>query len=262
MPRRAASFGPDTVTWVPSNQISPSSAAWMPAMHLMSVDFPAPLSPTSAITSPSRTSRSTSVSACTDPNDLKTPRSSRRSLSLTSRFISYRDDEGDPFRGRLRRMTPLLLAVLGVVAVADVALLEEARREQQLVVRLRDRLRRDQVGLLDPAALRVHDAGGRDGLALDDRDRRLRCCGGELADVLEHRHRLPARDDVLHTLRAGILAAQRDRLLLLRLQSHDHRVRDAVVRRRDAVDLVTRLDEHLLEDGAGLLVVPTRHELI
>src|SRR3954452_12770645 len=139
-------------------------------MHLMSVDLPAPLSPTSAITSPSRTSRSTSVSACTDPNDLKTPRSSRRSLSLTSRLSHTETAKATP-SGRLRRMTPLLLAVLGVVAVADVALLEEARREQQLVVRLRDRLRRDQIGLLDPAALRVHHAGRRDGLALDDRYR-------------------------------------------------------------------------------------------
>src|ERR1044071_7392523 len=110
---------------------------WMPAMHLMRVDLPAPLSPTSAMTSPSRTSRSTSVSACTDPNDLKTPRSSRRGLSLTSRFISHRDGEGDPFRAP-SPLNSLLLAVLGVVAVADVALLEEARREQQLVVRLRD----------------------------------------------------------------------------------------------------------------------------
>ena len=32
--------------------IAPESALWMPAMHLISVDLPAPLSPTSAITSP------------------------------------------------------------------------------------------------------------------------------------------------------------------------------------------------------------------
>src|ERR1700752_5248877 len=49
----------------------------MPAMHLMSVDLPAPLSPTSAITSPARTSKSTSVSACTEPKFFDTPRSSR-----------------------------------------------------------------------------------------------------------------------------------------------------------------------------------------
>jgi len=35
----------------------------VPATHLTSVDFPAPLSPTRAITSPRLTSKSTSVSA-------------------------------------------------------------------------------------------------------------------------------------------------------------------------------------------------------
>ena len=49
---------------LPSKRISPESALWMPAIDLISVDLPAPLSPTSAITSPRRTSRSTSVSAC------------------------------------------------------------------------------------------------------------------------------------------------------------------------------------------------------
>ena len=43
--------------------------------------------------------------------------------------------------------------------------------EQQLVVRLRDRLRRDQVGRLERAALRLDLAGRRDSLALDDLDR-------------------------------------------------------------------------------------------
>ena len=39
-------------TCVPSKRIWPLSAAWVPATHLISVDLPAPLSPTSAITSP------------------------------------------------------------------------------------------------------------------------------------------------------------------------------------------------------------------
>src|SRR5437763_16750853 len=43
-------------------------------MHLISTDLPAPLSPSSAVTSPARTSKSTSVSACTGPNDFETPR--------------------------------------------------------------------------------------------------------------------------------------------------------------------------------------------
>ena len=49
----------------------------MPAMHLMSVDLPAPLSPTSAITSPARTSKSTSVSAWTEPKRFDSSRISR-----------------------------------------------------------------------------------------------------------------------------------------------------------------------------------------
>src|SRR5581483_3724134 len=149
----------------------------------------------------------------------------------------------------------LLLAVLRVVAVADVALLEEARREQQRVVRLRDRLRCDQERGLCRAALGLDRAGRRDLLALDDGDRGLRRRGGELADVLEHRHRLPARDDVLDALRRRVLPAQRDRVELVRLQRDDDRGRDAVV-------LVAGLDQHLLEDRAGLLVVPAGDELI
>src|SRR3972149_9346384 len=54
----------------------------MPATHLISGDVPAPLSPTSAITSPLRTSKSTSESAWTDPNDFDRPRISRRGSSL------------------------------------------------------------------------------------------------------------------------------------------------------------------------------------
>ena len=36
----------------PSKRISPPSIGWIPAMHLISVDLPAPLSPTRAMTSP------------------------------------------------------------------------------------------------------------------------------------------------------------------------------------------------------------------
>src|ERR1700751_747256 len=49
----------------------------MPEMVLTSVDLPAPLSPTSATTSPGRTSKSTSWSACTGPKRLLTPSRAR-----------------------------------------------------------------------------------------------------------------------------------------------------------------------------------------
>src|SRR3954453_12396818 len=46
----------------------------MPAMHLISVLLPAPLSPPSAVTRPEVTSRSTSRSTCTAPKLLLIPR--------------------------------------------------------------------------------------------------------------------------------------------------------------------------------------------
>src|SRR5437773_2123053 len=53
----------------------------MPEIALISVDLPAPLSPTSATTSPALTSKSTSVRASTAPNRLVTPLTSRRGRS-------------------------------------------------------------------------------------------------------------------------------------------------------------------------------------
>src|SRR5690349_4980417 len=128
----------------------------MPAMHLMSVDLPAPLSPTRAITSPERATKSTSCRAWTEPKDFETPRSSRRGGCSLTTVLSHKrtpkETEATP-KGPPPPHRSFLLAVLRVVAVADVALLQETRREEELVVRLRDRLRLDQVGLLDRPAL-------------------------------------------------------------------------------------------------------------
>src|SRR6185437_3986162 len=154
------------------------------------------------------------------------------------------------------------LAVLRVLAVADLAPLEPAARDELLPVRLRDHLRRDQVGGLLRAALGGDEAGGRRLLALDDPDRGLRGLGRQDTDVLPDCRRLPARDDVLHALRGRVLAAQGDRLQVMLLQVDDHGVRETVVRRGDALDVVGGLDQHLVEYRAGLLVVPARHELL
>src|SRR5207237_6882115 len=83
-----------------------------------------------------------------------------------------------------------LLAVLLVLAVADLAPLQEAFLEEELVVRLRDP-DRGQQDRLRAADLAVH---ARHLLALDDRDRRS---GGRvrlLADRLVDGAALPARD--------------------------------------------------------------------
>jgi hypothetical protein len=52
IPCRCASAELRSVTCSPLTRIVPSSAGWIPVMILMSVDFPAPFSPTSAWTSP------------------------------------------------------------------------------------------------------------------------------------------------------------------------------------------------------------------
>src|SRR5688500_17656400 len=49
----------------------------MPAIPLINVDLPAPLSPTSAMTSPGIARKSTFVSACTAPNRFEMPFNSR-----------------------------------------------------------------------------------------------------------------------------------------------------------------------------------------
>jgi hypothetical protein len=72
MPSPDASVGPWITTGLSSNTISPLSIGWIPATHLTSVDLPAPLSPTSAVTSPARTDRSTSCSTWTAPKLLLT----------------------------------------------------------------------------------------------------------------------------------------------------------------------------------------------
>src|SRR5664279_4937298 len=52
-------------------------------MHLINVDFPAPLSPTSAVTLPAVTEKSTACRTSTAPKLLFTPRISRIGLSAT-----------------------------------------------------------------------------------------------------------------------------------------------------------------------------------
>src|SRR3954451_24756597 len=107
----------------------------MPATHLISVDLPAPLSPTSAITSPSRTSKSTSESACTEPKCFETPRSSSVGVSVVAVAVSFTFGCG---RGAEAPRPRSFLAVLLVLTDADLAALQEAVGEQDLVVPLRD----------------------------------------------------------------------------------------------------------------------------
>src|SRR4051794_39091984 len=55
---------------------------WMPPMHLTSVDLPAPLSPTRAVTSPAWALRAMSCRTWTGPKLLSMPRNSRVGVSV------------------------------------------------------------------------------------------------------------------------------------------------------------------------------------
>src|SRR5919107_536987 len=179
MPRRAASFGPWIDKGDPSKRISTSSTGWIPAMHLIGVALPAPLSPTRAMTSPAATRKSTWYSAWTAPNRFETPRSSRTG------WLSF------------MRSDTCLVAQGRVLAGAHVLLLQEAVLERHVDVLLGDRLGLEQHGR-DLAAAVVGlavDETGRRLLALGERDRQLGRCVGLLLDGLVDRHALLARED-------------------------------------------------------------------
>src|SRR4051794_13302672 len=270
MPSFAASFGPWMLTGWPSKTTSPSSIVWMPAMDLMRVDLPAPLSPTSAMTWPGATWKSTWYRACTAPKLFDTPRSSRMgSLLLT---LSLRSRRLRPAGGaaRTRRppmatgLQPGVRAELRELAGADVFLLEEAVVEDDVDVVLRDRLRLEQDGrhLAGRVIGLAVDEAGRRRLLLRQRDRELRGRVGLLLDRLVDGHALVAREDVLDALGRRVLAGDRELLELAGLDRRDGRVAEAVVGGEDAVDLVARLLQHLLEDRQRLLVVPVGHGLV
>src|SRR4051812_21135136 len=82
MPRACASCGWRRDTGWPSMRISPASGRWTPEIVLISVDLPAPFSPSSACTSPARTSKLTPFSARTPGKRLEMPRSSRKGGAL------------------------------------------------------------------------------------------------------------------------------------------------------------------------------------
>src|SRR5918998_1449275 len=268
MPSRAASFGPWMFTVSPSKTISPLSNGWMPAMHLISVDLPAPLSPTSAMTSPLRTWKSTSNSAWTAPKLLETPTRSRTGVSSVT-FVSPRSPS-QRIRGRPVRDAPGdsllkadLLALRRDVAGADVLHLREvglADVLRDVVLGDRHRLEQDRRDVLGLVVDRVLDTGRL--LALGERDRQLRGRVGLALDRLVDRHALVAVDDVLDALQRRVLARDRYLRVLALLERGDRRVRQAVVGGEHAVDLVAVLLQDLLEDRQRLLVVPIGHGLV
>src|SRR3954451_16817619 len=267
IPSLAASFGPWMCTGWPSKRTSPPSIGWMPATHLISVDLPAPLSPTRAMTSPAETWKSTSCRAITAPKCFDTPRSSWTGVSVTevfssSRRVQPRGGGGRPGVRRGRESEAGVGAGRGHLTGADLLLLGEVRLAEVVL----DVVLGHGDGLLEVrrhVLLAVVDRARHRGLlALGQSDGDLGGRVGLLLDRLVDRHALVAHDDVLDALERRVLAGDRDLLELALLQSGDRRVAEAVVGGQHTVDLVVGLLEHLLEDGQRLLVVPVRHRLI
>src|SRR5882757_9024129 len=224
---------------------------WIPAIAFTSVDLPAPLSPTNAVTSPGYTWKSTSCKTCTTPKLLLTPLSSRMgAVGVTSSGIG----RSEPRCGADRRELAGTHLVLGLTAIL----------EDDVDVVLRDRLRDQENRWHIPVALVVARGGvGADGLALDERDRGLGQRVGFLLRGLVDGHTLRSGKDVLQTLDGRVLTRDRHQsCTLVLLQDRDDRSGQPVVRGVDAVDLAVSRGVHLLEDGDGLVVVPVRHRLL
>src|ERR1700742_2594446 len=114
MPRSVAAFGLCRWTGRPCQRIWPASGCQMPEIVLIRVDFPAPLSPTSAVTWPAGTVRLMSLRARTGPKFLPMPRSSSRGVSPPERSAGLLvGAAGDGARPPLAGRAPS--AALGVV---------------------------------------------------------------------------------------------------------------------------------------------------
>src|SRR3954452_6432719 len=203
-------------TGTPSTRIVPPSAAWTPDSTLIIVDLPAPLSPTSAITSAGRTSRSAPRRASTLPNDLKMSRISNRGVARSEpRSAAERSSEvtcGGGVAGAqvVSRDEPVVDHSLDVVDV-DHHRVEEQRRHVVAVVVEGV----GEVGRLLAAGQGDGDLGGGSGL---------------LVQVLVHRHRLVAEQDLLKAGDRGVLSGDDDLTVeLAGLEGSDHPLGEAVV---------------------------------
>src|SRR3954467_5007525 len=178
MPRSAASLGPRMWASCPLNRTAPGWCGWVPAMPLTRVDLPAPLSPTSAVTSPGYTSKSTSCRTWTGPKLLLSRRAVRIG-SVTVPPLPGRSRFGAGWSGRRRgrpgrdpaahAQTSTLRAGLllggqiragGLDALADLSLRQGTGVDHVGDIRLGDDLRRQEQRLdLVVGRLRVGEVG-------------------------------------------------------------------------------------------------------
>src|ERR1700676_5535637 len=204
MPSRSAARGPSMSTRLPSTSISPESAGCAPERIFMSVDLPAPFSPTRACTSPATTSNVT-------PSSARTP----GKVLTMSRICN---------RGADRVMAAVLLSVgLGKPPDGD-GDLRGRRLAVEIVVDGVDGLDADLVGMLDRVAVHLarRDGGARFGcrVVADHHDLALqaRCLDrfggaqrGIVVDAEDAFEGLVRLQDVFHGgRRLGALAAAVD----------------------------------------------------
>src|SRR6476659_6839952 len=188
-------------------------------MVLTSVDLPAPLSPTSATTSPARTSSSMSFSACTAPNLLDTPVMDRTVSVAAGEVVVVMVPSSAQARSGAR---------LGEVAGADGGDRVDAVLDD---------------GVLDVGLGHGHGrVGGVGGLGLD------RLAGG---------HGLVTGEDALDGGELGVLAGhRRQRVDAATLEGGDGATGGAVVGGVDADQTGLDRGELALHPGLGLVRAP------
>src|SRR6267378_5847084 len=246
-------------------------------MIFISVDFPAPFSPTSAWISPLRNWMVTSSSARTPGNSLVMPLiSSRTSLmSCSAAAARLRGGGSEEARGarkarpaagrrRARRRNGVSRVAVRRLLPVDLLLLQIAALDQHLVeILLGDDVRREQDGGNVLLVVVHHFPPRVDGLALGDGDRHLDGLVSQLARVLEHGHALGALDDADGPRQLGVLAGDGDLAgEPLRRQGLDATAGGAVVRGEDRVDLVLVRGERLLAQLLRLGGLPVLDELV
>src|SRR4051794_29422462 len=254
MPWRVASCGVFSWTGSPSHRASYSSPGWIPAIALIRVDLPAPLSPTRATPSPAWTSKSTSVSASTAPNRLVTPLSSRSGRSGAAVVMLPSLLDSVLCTSRLIRSCANLRRL--PVAVLDHGALDLVSRDR------RDgELERRDVGL----AVVLLGAGVRGLLALSEVDCPHSGLVGERLDRLVDRHVLLASEDPLDARDLGVLTRGRDRLRVdaRRLHRRNRATSGSVVCRVDADEVaLAHRGDRLLHLRLSLVRRPVRRVVL
>src|SRR6267378_934298 len=234
MPSCCAARGVGMSTSAPFRRIRPASLWYTPARIFISVDLPAPFSPTSAWISPARRSKRQLRSAWTPGKSLLIP-SISTSRSPTASGTT-------PPTGRIgavadpRRPHPVLARSFG------------------LLVQQRGDVRVVDVRLVVVLVARVDVLGER--LTLEGVHRGLDALEADADRVLCDRARLGPGADRVHLLLTRVIADDRDLAGLVRfLHAVEHADRRTLVRAEDALEVRVRLKDRLREVG-GLELIP------